>query len=87
MQWWMMPNDLPPWHTVYRQTQRRVKAEVFEALVHDLRMLLRDQWYRPPDSLKSLRGALSALVGMRGSLLFAGRAVGSIVRLHFLMWM
>jgi hypothetical protein len=39
----MMPNDLPPWHTVYRQTQHRVIAEVFEALVHDLRMLLRDQ--------------------------------------------
>lgn len=40
-QWRMMPNDLPPWHTVYQQTQRWLKASVFEALVHDLRELLR----------------------------------------------
>lgn len=39
--WRMMPNDLPPWHTVYQQTQRWLKAGVFEAMVHDLRMLLR----------------------------------------------
>lgn len=39
--WRMMPNDLPPWHTVYQQTQRWIKAEVFEAMVHDLRVLMR----------------------------------------------
>lgn len=39
--WRMMPNDLPPWHTVYQQTQRWLKAAVFEAMVHDLRALLR----------------------------------------------
>jgi transposase len=39
--WRMMPNDLPPWHTVYQQTQRWLKAGVFEALVHDLRVVLR----------------------------------------------
>jgi transposase len=39
--WRMMPNDLPPWHTVYQQTQRWIKAGAFEALVHDLRVLLR----------------------------------------------
>jgi len=39
--WRMIPNDLPPWHTVYQQTQRWLKAGVFEALVHDLRVLLR----------------------------------------------
>ncbi len=39
--WRMMPNDLPPWHVVYDQTQRWLKAGVFEAMVHDLRMLLR----------------------------------------------
>lgn len=38
----MMPNDLPPWYTVYQQTQRWIKAGVFKALVHDLRMLLRE---------------------------------------------
>ncbi|MCP4206958.1 MAG: IS5 family transposase [Shimia sp.] len=39
--WRLMPNDLPPWHTVYQQTQRWLKAGVFEAMVHDLRVLLR----------------------------------------------
>jgi len=39
--WRMMPNDLPPWFTVYQQTQRWIKAGVFEAMVHDLRALLR----------------------------------------------
>jgi transposase len=39
--WRMMPNDLPPWYTVYQQTQRWLKARVFEAMVHDLRVLLR----------------------------------------------
>ena len=39
--WRMIPNDLPPWHTVYQQAQRWIKAGCFEALAHDLRMLLR----------------------------------------------
>ena len=42
MQWRMMPNDLSPWHTVYQQTQRWLKAGVFEHLVRDLHMLLRE---------------------------------------------
>jgi transposase len=42
MQWRMMPNDLPPWYTVYQQTQRWIKAGVFEEMVHDLRMLMRE---------------------------------------------
>src|SRR5512144_47534 len=48
MQWRFMPNDLPPWHTVYQQTQRCVKAAVFENLVHDLRMLMREIEGRNP---------------------------------------
>ena len=48
MQWRMMPNDLPPWHTVYQQTQRWLKAGVFEDMVHDLRMLLREIAGRHP---------------------------------------
>ena len=47
-QWRMLPNDLPPWYTVYQQTQRWLKAGVFEALVHDLRMLLREIAFRMP---------------------------------------
>jgi len=39
--WRMLPNDLPPWHTVYQQTQRWIKAGVFAAIVHDLREVLR----------------------------------------------
>jgi transposase len=41
MQWRMMPNDLPPWYTVYQQTQRWLAAGSFEAIVHDLRVMLR----------------------------------------------
>jgi len=40
-QWRMMPHDLPPWAAVYQQTQRWLKAGVFEAIVNDLRVLLR----------------------------------------------
>lgn len=39
--WRMLPNDFPPWEIVYQQTQRWVAAAVFEAMVHDLRVLLR----------------------------------------------
>src|SRR5574337_2015869 len=39
--WRVMPNDLLPWHVVYDQSQRWLKAGVFEALVQDLRELLR----------------------------------------------
>ena len=39
--WRMIPNDLPPWEIVYQQTQRWLRAGVFEVLVHDLRLLLR----------------------------------------------
>jgi transposase len=40
-QWRMMPHDLPPWAAVYQQRQRWLKAGVFEAMVHDLRAVLR----------------------------------------------
>lgn len=39
--WRMMPNDLPPWEAVYQQTQRWLKAGVFEDMVSDLRLILR----------------------------------------------
>jgi transposase len=35
--WRMMPNDLPPWHAVYQEMQRWLKAGAFEAIAHDLR--------------------------------------------------
>jgi transposase len=39
--WCYLPNDLPPWHTVYDQTQRWIRAGCCDAIVHDLRALLR----------------------------------------------
>jgi transposase len=39
--WRYMPHDLPPWEAIYQQTRRWFRAGVFEAMVHDLRVLLR----------------------------------------------
>ncbi len=39
--WRWLPHDLPPWDIVYAQTRRWLEASVFEALVADLRLLLR----------------------------------------------
>ncbi len=39
--WRLMPHDLPPWHAVYDQARRWIAAGCFEAIVHDLRILLR----------------------------------------------
>jgi len=49
MQWRMMPNDLPPWPAVYQQTQRWLAAGSFEAIVHDLRVMLRLAAGRNPE--------------------------------------
>src|SRR5919109_4212362 len=38
--WRMLPNDLPPWAAVYQQAERWLQAGVFEAIVHDLRVML-----------------------------------------------
>src|SRR5437763_7248236 len=47
--WRMLPHDLPPWHAVYDQTKRWIAAGVFEAIVHDLRTILRLAQVREPD--------------------------------------
>jgi transposase len=39
--WRYLPGDLPPWQAVYQQTRRWLAAGCFEAMVHDLRTLLR----------------------------------------------
>lgn len=39
--WRYLPNDLPPWEAVYQQTRRWIDAGVFEAMVNDLREILR----------------------------------------------
>jgi transposase len=40
--WRMMPNDLPPWQAIQQQTQRWLRAGCFEAMAHDLRVVLRE---------------------------------------------
>lgn len=47
--WRLMPNDFPPWPACYQQTQRWIKAGVFEAMVHDLRLFIRMGEDRAPD--------------------------------------
>ena len=39
--WRLIPHDLPPWHAVYDQARRWHAAGCFEAIVHDLRKILR----------------------------------------------
>jgi transposase len=46
--WRLLPHEFPPWHTVYDQTQRWLKAGSFAAIVHDLRELLRVAQGRNP---------------------------------------
>ena len=47
--WRMLPHDLPPWEAVYQQTRRWLAAGVFEAMVHDLRTVLRLASGRAPE--------------------------------------
>jgi len=46
--WRYLPNDLPPWEIVYQQTQRWLKAGVFETMAHDLRQVIRQLGGREP---------------------------------------
>jgi transposase len=48
-EWRFLPHDLPPWGVVYQQTQRWLTAGVFEAIVADLRALLRVAVGRQPE--------------------------------------
>ncbi len=43
-----LPKDLPPWAAVYRQARRWFDAGCFEAIVHDLRAVLRLAQGRAP---------------------------------------
>jgi transposase len=40
-QWDFLPHDFPPASAVYQQARRWIAAGVFEAIAHDLRMILR----------------------------------------------
>ena len=45
--WRYLPTHFPPWWAVYQQTQRWIRAEVFENMAQDLRILLRLAAGRP----------------------------------------
>ena len=40
-QWRYLPGDFPPWAAVYQQTRRWLDAGCFAALLHDMRVVLR----------------------------------------------
>jgi transposase len=42
VQWRMVPDDLPPWTIIYQQAQRWIRAQCFQVMIEDLRMLLRE---------------------------------------------
>jgi transposase len=48
-QWRYIPRDFPPWAAVYQQTRRWLAAGCFEAIVHDLRAVLRFAEGRQPE--------------------------------------
>lgn len=39
--WRLLPHDFPPYYVVHSQLQRWLKAQVFETMIHDLRIFLR----------------------------------------------
>src|SRR5688500_18356472 len=47
--WRYLPADFPPWAAVYQQTLRWLAAGCFEAIVHDLRAVLRFAAGRGPE--------------------------------------
>src|SRR5580693_5138887 len=47
--WRYLPKDFPPWEMVYQQTRRWLAAGCFEAIVHDLRAVLRFADGRGPE--------------------------------------
>ena len=47
--WRYLPKDFPPWEMVYQQSRRWLAAGCFEAIVHDLRAVLRFAAGREPE--------------------------------------
>jgi transposase len=47
-QWRLIPHDLPPWTAVYQQTRRWLQWGCFEAIVHDIRVVLREKAGKQP---------------------------------------
>src|SRR5215212_4065371 len=66
--WRYMPHDLPPWEAVYQQTQRWLKAGVFEEMVHDLRVLLRLSEGRAPEPTAAILARAPCVLLRRAAL-------------------
>jgi transposase len=47
--WRLLPVHFPPWQAVYQQWRRWERAGVFETMVHDLRVVLRQAQGRKPE--------------------------------------
>ena len=65
--WRWLPNDLPPWAVVYQQTQRWLKAEVFQSMVHDLREILRMAQGRNAEPTAVILDSVATLRTMQSS--------------------
>jgi transposase len=55
--WRYLPGDFPPWAAVYQQARRWMAAGCFEALVHDVRLLLRVLHGRQPQPTAAILDA------------------------------
>jgi transposase len=95
--WRMLAHDLPPWPTVHQQTRRWLAAGCFEAMVHDLRVVLRlaagreaepsaaifDSQTRPSSPESGARAGYDGHKRKRGSKLpLAVDTLGQLLALH-----
>src|SRR5512143_2599318 len=81
--WRWLPYDFPPWEIVRQQTLRWIRAGVFEAMAHDLRLLLRDfakRKARPTAAILDSRARRRAGPGPAGTAPSARRAPSCISR-------
>lgn len=83
VQWRMVPHDLPPWTIIYQQAQRWIRAQCFQVMIEDLRMLLREfagRKQHPTAMVVDSRTLQSTESGARGGYDGAKRRKGSKVR-------
>ena len=63
--WRIVPNDLPPWETVYQQSRRWLDADCFEAMVSDLRSIIRVAQGRPGTAQRRGDGRAHTAIELR----------------------
>jgi Tn7-like transposition protein D/Putative transposase of IS4/5 family (DUF4096) len=67
-QWRLMPHDLPPWNVVYQQSQRWIKASVFESLVL--------KYGEPAPGLEALFACYKSIMADKGLIMTRGKIRG-----------